>query len=839
MKDIIGLVGLFLLLFSSISSATNIGLIENEIWQDNLIPVRFSTSALGDVDGDGDLDLSITGCLSASGQDCNNGVISKIYTNNGSTFIENVSLSQNLTGVGQGSSAWGDIDNDGDLDLITIGCTDSTTACDGNRLSKVYINYGNLLAEDYSWQQTLTAIWDGNIALSDISNDGRLDLALVGSSPTGAISKIYINNGTSFIENTTWQNSLIGLDKASLSFVDLNNDGKIDIGMTGDDESSIPTTKIYINNGSTFLEDATWESNVKQVYSSAFIFGDYDNDNDMDAVLMGCCDELYTYKNNGTTLLVSQKSITDGGDMIGIFCGSMGFGDYDNDGDLDFVITGREDDRNRVYNNNESNGYLFSPDVTAGQYVKSDNMRYGGLAWGDLDKDHDLDLIIVGVDGSPALATRIYINNLSIQNNDPMPPTSNINTSFDPIGGKLSLTWGNGSDIETHTWGLYYNLRVGTCPGCHDIVTGVYGGSSGGEWRGGGPASGYFGNMMQRKSITLNRQFAPGTTIYWAVQTIDTGLAKSAWSTEQVYVIPGGETLCEPEWSCPSWGECQSNDLQSCDAWVDVNNCNETYDGSNTQSCTYHEPSSPGGGSRPSGGSATPPKVEYTFDRIEPGVAAEKEISDGVSISVRVKNAVSKVTLAIRSFGEKLSSFKDVVRGKIYGYLEVNSTGLSDDDIDEAYIEFRINRSWIEENDVDPETIKLNRYENGNWSELETEMVEEPVSITGSFLKFIGMLTGFAVALDDDYYTYRAKTPGFSYFAITGEEKVEVTEGPETVANVSISGKPLNDIEREQTWELPIDFAAVVAIFVAVVAVCVIVYRRESAKPKTLEEAPS
>jgi PGF-pre-PGF domain-containing protein len=750
----------------SINVSSQPYLTENLTWQGNLMGVRFSTVAWGDVDGDGDLDLSLTGCLNDGGQDCENGAISKIYTNNGTSLVENFSLSQNLTGIGHGSTAWGDIDNDGDLDLITIGCANSTSLCNGNRKAKVYINDDGLMTENALWQFNLTAIWDGNIALSEINNDGRIDLALTGSSSIGVTTKIYINNGISFSENVTWQENLIGFDKASLSFSDLNNDGKIDIGITGEDENSTSTTKIYTNNGSTFAENNSWGVNLKQVYSSAFIFGDYDNDNDMDAVLMGCCDDLYTYKNNGTTLLVSQKSITDGGDLIGIFCGSLGFGDYDNDGDLDFVVTGREDDRNRIYNNNGSKGYLFMDDTGAGQGIKTDNMKYGGLAWGDVDRDGDLDLIITGIDASFDLSTRVYINNFSTPNTNPSSPTSNINSFFNFTTGKLILSWGNGSDTETPTLGLYYNLRAGTCSGCHDIISGVFGGSSGGEWRGGGPSSGYFGNMMQGKSITLNRRDLENKTIYWAVQTIDTGLAKSNWSVEQVYNITQNATQpCTETWSYGEWSTC-SNNQQTRTAY-DSNSCGSFVNRSAVSQSCSSAPTGPGGGPNNPSIPITPPEdkpeipenVTWYSDVIRSGVDTGIIINEsGLATSqvwVKVRNEVKNVVFDIERLAAKPSTVAAEPEGVVYQYMNITHTNLTDANIESGKMLFNVEKLWIYDNGINKSTVSLNRLTNGVWQALRTTMNGE----------------------DNNSVHYLAEVPGFSLFAISGR----VLEAPESV----------------------------------------------------------
>ncbi len=137
-----------------------------------------------------------------------------------------------------------------------------------------------------------------------------------------------------------------------------------------------------------------------------------------------------------------------------------------------------------------------------------------------------MDLVIIGDDSGTKIA-KVYINNASTQNIPPHPPNS-LNASYQ--NGQLTLTWNNASDNETPVLGLYYNLKVGNSSNKHSIVSGVYGG---------GDDNGYFGNMMQRKSLTLkNLNLQPNQTIYWSVQTIDTTLKAGNWSVEQNYTLP-------------------------------------------------------------------------------------------------------------------------------------------------------------------------------------------------------------------------------------------------------------------------------------------------------------
>jgi len=524
-------------------SASNVGLIENSIWQSNLTTVVYSAVALGDIDNDGDLDLVLTGCSAGL---CTTKE-AKIYTNNGTSLVENSTWQQNLTGVFYSSVVFGDVDNDGDLDLAIAGCSvgGSLSSCTTYEATKIYINNGTTLIEDSTWQSNITATAVGSIEFGDIDNDGDLDLVVVGNSAGGKIAKIYLNNGSTLTENQQWQSNLSGVYESDIAFGDVDNDGDLDLALTGDKAVADKITAIYINNGTSLVEDSTWSQNLKAVDRSSLIFGDIDNDGDLDLNLIGqfSGDWNIIYRNNGTVLVENQT------DISGYFRGSIAFGDYDNDGDLDLVATGKEPGRARVFENNQSNTYNFVIDSIAGANISA-NTYIGSLVWGDLNNDFNLDLIVTGSDIINALA-KIYISNISLTKNNTQPNASTSGFSATYSNNQLTLSWGNGSDTETNTSGLYYNLMVGNSTTNHTIVSGVYGGSGGGSGGGGG-ASGYFGNMMQRKSITLNIELDANETYNWYVQTIDTGLAKSNWSAVQSFTTASDTTKPEITINSPS-----------------------------------------------------------------------------------------------------------------------------------------------------------------------------------------------------------------------------------------------------------------------------------------------
>ncbi|MBU2496445.1 MAG: VCBS repeat-containing protein [Nanoarchaeota archaeon] len=511
----------FIFLFFCLASAQRY-FSENQTWQENLTGVFHSGISFGDIDNDGDLDLVTMGCTAGGVDTCTTADKIRIYINNGITLTENSTWEQNLTSLGYGSLAFGDIDNDGDLDLALVGDVGG-----GNGDVRIYTNDGATLTENSTWEQNLTEIdaYAGSLAFGDIDNDGDLDLALVGANPSSD-NGIYTNNGISFAKNSSWLESLplvgYGLGSAGLAFGDIDDNGKLDLIFIGSYSINM-YAKIYTNNGATLTENSTLAgdfANYGPLGWPSLTLGDYDNDGDLDLFVMGTAggDHCTLYINNRTTFLKNETEWTG---LCGLFYGSLAFGDIDNDGDLDLAANGREG-ATSIHINNKTD---FVLDML--EWGNLEALETGSsIVLIDLDNDYDLDLIETGSNNSGIVLARVYTNNITIPNNIPLPSNSSFSSSY--ANNIFTLTWGNGSDTETNTSGLYYNLRVSTSSGGNNIVSGIYGGSS-------NPTAGYFGNMMQRKSISLNVQLQANTTYFWSVQTIDTGLAKSNWSEEQNY----------------------------------------------------------------------------------------------------------------------------------------------------------------------------------------------------------------------------------------------------------------------------------------------------------------
>jgi predicted nucleotidyltransferase len=397
-----------------------------------LAGVRYSSVAWGDYNNDGDLDILLTGQTSG-------GIVSKIYQNNGdNTFTEQTSIF--LTGVHTGSVSWGDYDNDGDLDILLTG------NLGGDRVSKIYSNNGdNTFTEQTAI--SLTGVYESSVAWGDYDNDGDLDILLTGS---WGVSKIYRNNGdNTFTEQTSI--SLTGVHEGCVAWGDYDNDGNLDILLTGGaDFGGNPVSKIYRNNGDNSFTEQTSIS-LTGVSKSSVAWGDYDNDGHLDILLTGS-GVSKIYRNNGDNTFTDQTSIS----LTGVNYGSVAWGDYDNDGDLDILLTGNlgANQVSKIYCNNGDNTFIEQTSIAL------TGVRFSSVAWGDYDNDGDLDILLTGDTGS-GYVSKIYRNSNTTANTKPSAPT---NLAATVNGNDVTFSWDKSTDTETPQNGLKYNLVIGTTP---------------------------------------------------------------------------------------------------------------------------------------------------------------------------------------------------------------------------------------------------------------------------------------------------------------------------------------------------------------------------------------
>jgi PKD repeat protein len=455
------------------------------------------------------------------------------------------------------SSAWGDFDQDGILELVISGCDLPDLYGPGRctqPFTRVYKNQGGVFVDMHAG-----LMGQGGYASSvDLDQDGLMDIAVSGStedSETTALTT-YHNLGNGHFARYTSKLPR-SYDPAPLTWVDYNQDGFSDVVIDG---------ALYRNLGGTFQDTSIRFANL----GTAADWGDYDGDGDPDLLTTGSGYKTRLYRNDGDTFTEVTTNLPN------VNYGAVSWVDYDHNGSLDVMISG-------TYASGGSTSGLFS--VSGGVFtnlgVSLPNISSQRVTWADYDHDGDLDLLsdhwLYRNDGSSFFASRLHYSSGSSSSNwidydqdgkldleystgpdwsstpyrvfnffhlnsIPANPSPSVpgNPSGSYSGGQATLSWNAATDDLTSSTALTYQLRLSTTPGGASI-----------PYPNPQPLP---GNLGERTQVIL-KNLPSGKTYYWSVQAVDEGLTASAFTAEQSLIIPetpisditiSGETLAFP-----------------------------------------------------------------------------------------------------------------------------------------------------------------------------------------------------------------------------------------------------------------------------------------------------
>jgi hypothetical protein len=334
--------------------------------------------ALGDVDGDGDIDAFV-------GNSRGDDQADKVWMNDGSGQFSD--SGQRLGGSLTEAVALGDLDGDGDPDAFVgtggPGWTNEVWLNDG---AGTFSDSGQGLGDSISLA----------VALGDLDGDGDLD-AFVGNDENdfgGQPKKVWLNDGTGAFSDSG--QSLGASATFAVALEDLDGDGDLDAFVANGDDVCV-ADEVWLNDGMGTFSDTG--QRLGGLCSHAMALGDVDGDGDVDAFVGAAAgvEASKVWLNDGA------GNFSDSGqDLGGSHVAVVALGDLDGDGDLDAYL-GTYSDANEVWLNDGAGNFSASD-----QSMGDSDSR--GLALGDLDGDGYLDAFVGEFGWPDGQPNKVWLN---------------------------------------------------------------------------------------------------------------------------------------------------------------------------------------------------------------------------------------------------------------------------------------------------------------------------------------------------------------------------------------------------------------------------------------------
>ena len=397
------------------------------IWAEPPAPfksVHLGDADYSDIDGDGDLDVIITGL--------HEGIVhTSLYINNGDASFGFTSTG--ISAVFDGDLEFADIDGDGDEDLVLRG----EKFFVGMSTLEVYTNDGNgnfslASSEEIPMKDS------GSLRLEDLDGDNDLDLILNGVSINNQLFvEIRINDGNGNFEHDS-DNNLAGTGQGSLLVADFNGDDSKDIFLFGGGTLEFfdqdPAAILYLNDGSGKFSSTP--TTVEKGIGTAKI-ADLDGDDDIDIFFSGAIENgplsTEVYFNDGEANFT--KDTNNSFKTFQWLSSRAEIFDADNDNDPDILISGLSG--SGLGNDQE----LYLNDGQ-GIFTQASTQQFGFVDSGkilalDVDGDNDQDLIMGGSDLFGLTYTALILNQATVSNNEVNLNTETIVISPNPTSGDL------------------------------------------------------------------------------------------------------------------------------------------------------------------------------------------------------------------------------------------------------------------------------------------------------------------------------------------------------------------------------------------------------------------
>lgn len=414
---------------------------------------RSGSATFSDLDSDGDNDLFVIGNDNhPNGED--------LYINNDGEFSRFNGMQDFYRG---NRVAFSDIDND-NRDEIFISEEYLGTV--------VVFNYKRF-NDEHSYKSVKNMPFDvgGEFGLVDFDNDGFEDLIVSGMNEKREIlTKLYKNNAGVFEEvlNTPFEN----LKNGFLKFADIDNNGFKDVLLSGINKDGEIKIKLYKNNAGIFEEVIETPFDKLSDVNSAF--SDWNNNGYIDLLITGF-DETESYQTifykNENGIFVKDENV--GKNMKNIGGGAVAFSDIDSDGYDELLISGQNE-----LGGLETTLYKNDKGTFSNMYgTPFDGIEYGDVAYSDIDKNGYVDILITGINyRESGFSTKLFRNFNGIFKLDHSTPIDNFGrsntvfTDFDNDGYDDLFLEGERSTTKPERTAILYKNVNGTFEDMNDTL---------------------------------------------------------------------------------------------------------------------------------------------------------------------------------------------------------------------------------------------------------------------------------------------------------------------------------------------------------------------------------